>query len=117
MFISKLAPSLNVEVALCALLIIAYAITFSAPLLLLVVLAGVVCAALLPFGRSIQLAFFLLPCSEIFTQSPYIAISLLTFIFLAMFGRYLLTHVFTTQFSQPGLLLMLLVYLKKHLAI
>ena len=102
MFISKLARSLNVEVALCALLIIAYAITFSAPLLLLVVLAGVVCAALLPFGRSIQLAFFLLPCSEIFTQSPYIAISLLTFIFLAMFGRYLLTHVFTTQFSQPG---------------
>tara|TARA_R110002167_G_scaffold97758_2_gene257726 strand:- start:11286 stop:12611 length:1326 start_codon:yes stop_codon:yes gene_type:complete len=111
MLISKLARALNVEIVLCALLIIAYAITLSAPLLLLVVLAGIACAVLLPFGRSIQLAFFLLPCSEIFTQSPYIAISLLTFIFLAMFGRYLLTHVFATQFSQPGLLLMLLVLL------
>ena len=109
MSIGKLARLLNVEIALSAMLIILYAITSSAPLLLLVVLVGIVCAAILPFGRSIQLAFFLLPCSEVFTQSPYIAISLLTFIFLAMFGRYLLTHAFDTNYFSPGLLLMLLV--------
>ena len=109
MILNKLARLLNIEIGLCALLIVLYAITSSALLLLLVVLIGVVCAFVLPFGRSIQLAFFLLPSSEVFTQSSYISISLLTCIFLAMFGRYLLTHVAKTQYSQPGLLLMLLV--------
>lgn len=109
MIVHKLARLLNVEIVLCGLLVALYGITNSAPLLLCVVVIGVACAFLLPFGRSIQLAFFLLPCTEVFTQSPYISISLLTCIFLAMFARYLLTHVAQTQYSQPGLLLMLLV--------
>lgn len=109
MLATKLSQLLKVEVGLCALLIVLYGITNSAPLLLIVVLIGVICAFLLPFGRSIQLAIFLLPCTEVFTQSPYISISLLTCIFLAMFGRYLMTHVAHTHYSQPGLLLMLLV--------
>lgn len=111
MFVSKLARLLNVELMLCAVFITLYGITSNGLLLLLVMLVGIVCAVALPFGRSIQLVFFLLPCSEVFTQSSYISISLLTFIFLAMFGRYLLTHAFETQYSQPGLLLMLLVLL------
>ncbi len=109
--ILALARKINLEIALCAIFIIIYGITTSAPLLLLVVIVGIVSAAVLPFGRSLQLAFFLLPCSEVFTQSPYISISLLTFIFLAMFGRYILTHVAETEYSQPGLLLLLLVLL------
>lgn len=109
MFATKLVRLINIEIGLCALLIVLYGITSSAPLLLLVVLIGVFCAFILPFGRSIQLAFCLLPCTEIFTQSPYISISLLTCIFLAMFGRYLLTHVAEAQYVKHGLLLMLLV--------
>jgi hypothetical protein len=111
MRLSKLARLLNVEIVLCAILIVLYAITSSAPLLLLVVLVGVVCAVVLPFGRSIQLAFLLLPCAEVFTRSPYTSVSLLTCIFLVVFGRYLLTHVLEAQYFKPGLLLMLLVLL------
>lgn len=116
MIFGQLARLINVEIALCAVFIVLYGMTSSAPLLLLVVFVGIISAAVLPFGRSIQLAFFLLPSSEVFTQSPYISISLLTFIFLAMFGRYLLTHVLETQYSQPGLLLMflMLVYELMH---
>ena len=110
-YLLALARKVNIEIALCAMFIVLYGVTTSAPLLLLVVMVGIVAVAILPFGRSLQLAFFLLPCSEVFTQSPYISISLLTFIFLAMFGRYILTHVAETEYSQPGLLLLLLVLL------
>lgn len=111
MIVNKVIQLVNVEVILISLLITLYAITSSAPLLLVVVFVGIICAIILPFGRSIQLAVFLLPCSEVFTQSPYISISLLTFIFLAIFARYLLTQVLETQYFQPGLLVMLLVLL------
>lgn len=111
MILTKYMRTVNSEMFIISAFIVLYAITSSAPLLLLVVLVGVFCALVLPFGRSIQLAVFLLPCSEVFTQSPYISISLLTFIFLAIFARYLLTQVLETQYFQPGLIIMLLVLL------
>jgi len=70
---------------------------------------GLVIAALLPFGRSIQFAVFLLPCLDVFTQTPYISMSLATLIFLAMFGRYLLTQLFQTSFYRAGMMITLLV--------
>lgn len=111
MIAKKITQLLNVEIVIVAIFMLLYAVTSSAPLLLVIVFVGIVCALVLPFGRSLQLAIFLLPCSEVFSQSPYISISLLTFIFLAIFARYLLTQVLETQYFQPGLLIMLLVLL------
>ncbi|SEL39206.1 O-Antigen ligase [Colwellia chukchiensis] len=111
MRVFELARNAHAELVLCALFIALYAFTASAPFLLLIVGLGVIAAMILPFARSLQLVFFLLPCADIFSQSPYISISLLTFILLAIFGRYLLTHVMATQFYQPGLIVMLLVLL------
>lgn len=111
MFANKVIQLLNIEVFFIAIFIVLYAITSSSPLLLLVVFVGIICALVLPFGRNIQLAIFLLPCSEVFTQSPYISISLLTFIFLAIFARYLLTQMLETQYYKPGLVVTLLVLL------
>ncbi len=66
MIAKKVTQLLNVEIVIVAIFMLLYAVTSSAPLLLVIVFVGIVCALVLPFGRSLQLAIFLLPCSEVF---------------------------------------------------
>lgn len=92
------------ELIVIGVLILLFAITQVPILLILVVLFGVGVAFLLPFYRSVQLIFFLLPCLNVFVGSPYISISLATLIFLAIFGRYMMTQLFNTQYYIPGVI-------------
>ncbi len=92
------------ELLFAGLFILAFAVTNTQLFLLVVVLIGITVAAAFPFGRSIQFLLFLLPCSAVFTQSTYLPISLATLVFLAVFGRYILTQVNNTQYHKSGLI-------------
>jgi len=107
----------NPEILLSGLMIMAFGITNQQILLLMVVLIGVVVAALLPFNRGLQFLIFLLPCSEVFTRSTYLPVSLATLVFLAVFGRYLITQVSTAHFHKPGLIftLVLIIFELLHI--
>ena len=92
------------ELLFAGLFILAFAVTNTQLFLLVVVLIGITVAAVFPFGRGIQFLLFLLPCSAVFTQSTYLPISLATLVFLAVFGRYILTQVNNTQYHKSGLI-------------
>ena len=92
------------ELIVCGVLILLFGLTKMHFLLLLVVLIGVGVSFLLPFYRSVQLTFFLLPCLNAFIGSPYISISLATLIYLAIFARYIMTQLFHTQYYIPGVI-------------
>lgn len=99
------------ELILCSLLILLFGLTNQQFFLLLVVLIGVGITATLPFSRCIVFAVFLLPNFEVFTQTTYVPFSLATLIFLAMFGRYLLTQFYVTNYYKPGLIFTLIIIL------
>lgn len=92
------------ELIVIGILILLFGITQAHALLLIVVLMGVAISFALPFYRSVQLAFFLIPCLNVFVGSPYISISLATLIYLAIFGRYIMTQLFHTQYFIPGVI-------------
>ena len=92
------------ELLLSGVFILAFALTNIQLLLLVIVFMGITVAAVFPFGRSIQFLLFLLPCSAVFTQSAYVPISLATLVFLAVFGRYILTQINNTQYHKNGLI-------------
>jgi len=98
-----------VELLFCGFFLLAYGATKQQFFLLLIVLVGIGVSAVLTFGRSINLAIFLLPNLDVFTQTSYISSSLATFIFLAMFARYALTQLAHTNYYRPGLIITLLV--------
>lgn len=93
----------NPEILLSGLIIMFFGITNQQVLLLIVVLIGVVVAGVFPFGRSIQFLIFLLPCSAVFTQSTYLPVSIATLVFLAVFGRYIITQIASAQYHKTGL--------------
>ena len=97
--------NLGAELIIIGLLLTLYGITQLQSLLLLVVLIGIMVAVLLPFSRSLQLAVFLVPCLDIFTGTTLLPISLATVIYLAIFGRYLLSQLLHTTYYVPGILI------------
>ncbi|MDO6425534.1 O-antigen ligase family protein [Thalassotalea sp. 1_MG-2023] len=89
--------------------ILAFAV-FNVPILLLsVVVLGIASALVLPFNRILSFTIFLLPCFEVFTRTSYLPISLVTLIYIAFFGRYLLTQITQTTFFLPGVMVLLMV--------
>jgi hypothetical protein len=106
---ARLEGGVPFELLLSCCLILLFAITNFPSLILATVFIGFFVAIFLPFGRNVQYLIFLLPCLEVFTQSPYLSISLATLIFVAIFGRYLLTQLTYTQYYQPGIILLFLV--------
>ncbi len=93
----------NPEILLSGLLIMGFGITNQQVLLLGVVLIGVIVAAIFPFGRNIQFLIFLLPCSAVFMKATYLPVSLATLVFLAVFGRYMMTQMASAQYHKAGL--------------
>lgn len=103
MMISRLNS--GVELIIIGLLIALYAITQLQPLLLFVVVVGALVAFFLPFGRSLQLAVFLVPCLDVFAGTTLLPISLATVVYLVIFGRYLALQLIHTTYYVPGVLI------------
>ncbi|WP_448567853.1 O-antigen ligase family protein [Thalassotalea ganghwensis] len=98
----------NKELYVIAFLIMLFGATNLPITLLLVLVIGILVAAILPFGRNIQLMVFLIPSVDVFTKTPYVSVSLATLLFLIMFGRYMVLEMPKSQYFRPGLVITLI---------
>ncbi|MCI2283342.1 hypothetical protein L3081_07930 [Colwellia sp. MSW7] len=96
--------NVGVELVIIGLLLALYGAMQLQALLLFAVVISVMVACLLPFGRSLQLAVFLVPCLAVFAGTTLLPISLATVIYLVIFGRYLTLQLLHTTYYVPGVI-------------